>query len=92
VKDVKSPQVAVAAKAAKRKASKPPAVRLLDKHEILAITGASFPTVWTWMCAGTFPRARIVGGKSKWRSDEVEAWIADLPVRALKGDAKVEVG
>jgi hypothetical protein len=37
-----------------------------------------------------FPRARIVGqgpsSKSVWRSDEIEAWLAELPVRKLKGD------
>ena len=35
----------------------------------------------------TFPRSRIVGGKSMWRSDEVEAWLDALPVRTLKGDS-----
>jgi hypothetical protein len=35
----------------------------------------------------TFPRSRIVGGKSIWRSDEVEAWLDALPVRTLKGDS-----
>jgi len=64
-----------------------PPVRLLDKAEILQITGVSFPTIWAWMRAGTFPRSRIVGGKSMWRSDEIEAWLAGLPLRPLKGDA-----
>jgi Prophage CP4-57 regulatory protein (AlpA) len=40
------------------------------------------------MRAGTFPRARVVGGRSMWRSDEVDAWMAALPVRPLKGDAE----
>ena len=26
-----------------------------------------------------------------WLSSEIDAWLADLPVRALKGDAEVEV-
>ena len=38
------------------------------------------------MRAGTFPRSRIAGGKSKWLSTEVDAWLAALPVRPLKGD------
>jgi predicted DNA-binding transcriptional regulator AlpA len=77
-------------------ASAPP-VHLLDKSEILAITGVSYPTVWLWMRQGKFPRSRVIGGdssknsnKSVWRSDEVEAWIAALPVRALKGDPPSE--
>jgi predicted DNA-binding transcriptional regulator AlpA len=63
-----------------------PAVRLLSKSEVLAITSVTFPTIWSWMRAGTFPRSRVVGGKSMWRSDEIDAWLAALPVRALKGD------
>jgi Prophage CP4-57 regulatory protein (AlpA) len=43
--------------------------------------------MWAWMRAGTFPRSRVAGGKSVWRSDEVDAWLAALPVRKLKGDA-----
>jgi AcrR family transcriptional regulator len=63
-----------------------PAVRLLSKSEVLAITSVTFPMIWSWMRAGTFPRSRVVGGKSMWRSDEIDAWLAALPVRALKGD------
>ena len=76
-------------KADEPKAAKPtPALRLLDKHEVLAITGTSYVTLWTWMTADPpkFPRSRIVGGKSKWLSTEVEAWLSNLPVRPLKGD------
>jgi predicted DNA-binding transcriptional regulator AlpA len=66
-----------------------PPVRLLGKGEILQITGVTFPTIWAWMRGkgGTFPRSRIVGGKSMWRSDEIDAWLAGLPLRPLKGDA-----
>jgi predicted DNA-binding transcriptional regulator AlpA len=35
---------------------------------------------------GKFPRSRVVGGKSMWLSTEIDAWIAGLPVRQLKGD------
>jgi predicted DNA-binding transcriptional regulator AlpA len=62
-------------------------IRLLDKREILAITNVTFPTIWTWMRNGTFPRSRVVGGKSMWLSTDVEAWLAALPIRTLKGDA-----
>jgi predicted DNA-binding transcriptional regulator AlpA len=61
-------------------------VRLLDKREILAITGLTFPTIWKMMRSGNFPRSRVVGGKSMWRSDEVGDWFAGLPIRRLKGD------
>jgi predicted DNA-binding transcriptional regulator AlpA len=62
--------------------------RLLDRHEVCAVANVSYPTIWTWMRAGRFPRSRIVGGKSMWLSTEIEAWMSALPVRALKGDAE----
>jgi predicted DNA-binding transcriptional regulator AlpA len=64
----------------------PPSVRLLSKREVLAIANVSYPTVWSWMRQGTFPRSREVGGKSMWLSTDIEAWFATLPVRKLKGD------
>ena len=63
-----------------------PPVRLLDKTEICTITNVTFPTIWSWMRAGTFPRSRIVGGKSMWISTEIEQWLAGLKLRPLKGD------
>jgi predicted DNA-binding transcriptional regulator AlpA len=86
--DSNTPQGGVAEKATAPKAHPPraPLVHLLDKAEVCAITNVTFPTIWSWMRAGTFPRSRVVGGKSMWRSDEVEQWLASLPVRALKGD------
>ena len=74
---------ATARKAAAKEAAH---VRLLDKDEVCAIAGASFPTIWAWMRTGTFPRSRVVGGKSKWLSTEIETWVQGLPVRRLKGD------
>ena len=66
-------------------------VRLLDKAEVLRIPGVTFPTLWSWMRAGKFPRARVSAGggsksKSVWRSDEVEQWMDGLPLRRLKDD------
>jgi predicted DNA-binding transcriptional regulator AlpA len=65
----------------------PPLERLLSKYDVVAITGLSYPTLWQWMRDGKFPRSRIVGGKSMWLASEVNAWLAGLPVRPLKGDA-----
>jgi predicted DNA-binding transcriptional regulator AlpA len=61
--------------------------RLLSKSEVTEIARASYVTIWSWMRRGEFPRSRIVGGKSMWLSTEIEAWLAALPVRRLKGDA-----
>ncbi|MGO8924850.1 MAG: helix-turn-helix transcriptional regulator [Xanthobacteraceae bacterium] len=78
-------QPAFARKAAALRAAS--RLRLLTKPEVLAIAGVTFPTVWSWMRGGTFPRSRIVGGRSMWRSDEIDKWLAGLPVRPLKGDS-----
>jgi predicted DNA-binding transcriptional regulator AlpA len=61
-------------------------LHLLDKAEVCAIANVTFPTIWLWMQRGKFPRSRVVGGKSMWLSTEVDAWLANLPVRPLKGD------
>ncbi len=65
----------------------PPAVRLLGKDEVCAIAGVTPQSIWNWQRAGKFPRGRVVGGQTRWLSTEVEAWLAELPVRRLKGDA-----
>jgi predicted DNA-binding transcriptional regulator AlpA len=69
----------------------PPDTRLLSKPKVLAIANVTYPTLWAWMRNGTFPRSRVVGGRSMWLSTEVDAWIAGLPVRRLKGDAAAEL-
>jgi predicted DNA-binding transcriptional regulator AlpA len=79
-------QVAAARAKAAALFAAPQTVRLLDKHEVCALANVTYPTIWSWQRAGTFPRSRIVGGKSMWLSNEVEAWMAALPVRPLKGD------
>ena len=67
-------------------------VRLLSKADVVRITGTSFVSIWTWMRRGAFPRSRIVGGRSMWLSSEIAQWLAQLPLRELKGDAAREDG
>lgn len=69
--------------------------RLLDRHDILAITGMTYPTIWAWMRAGAFPRCRVSGlgksgSKSVWLSTDIDRWLAELPLRKLKGDTEKE--
>jgi predicted DNA-binding transcriptional regulator AlpA len=66
------------------------AVRLLNRHEIIALSGFTYPWIWEMMQRGQFPRGRVVGGKTMWRSDEVDAWLAGLPIRRLKSDSTEE--
>ena len=65
----------------------PPAVRLLDKAEVLAITAVSFPTIWKWMRAGHFRDHALSVANRLWLSSEIDQWLAALPLRKLKGDA-----
>lgn len=64
-------------------------VRLLDRHAVCALVGVSYPTIWAWTRAGKFPPARVIGGgnRVRWRSDEINAWLAGLPQSKLKGNA-----
>lgn len=59
---------------------------LLTKGETLARVKLTYSTVWRMMRAGTFPRARAVGARSMWLASEIDAWMAALPTRPLKGD------
>jgi prophage regulatory protein len=61
-------------------------MRLVYKPELLDRVGLSYSTVWNKMREGTFPRSRVVGGKSAWIEHEIEDWLRDLPIRRLKGD------
>jgi predicted DNA-binding transcriptional regulator AlpA len=63
-----------------------PGTKLPSRDEVCAICNVSYPTIWVRMCKGQFPRPRVSGQKSFWLSTEVEAWLAALPRRRLKGD------
>jgi predicted DNA-binding transcriptional regulator AlpA len=86
-------QVTAARTKSRELLASPGVVHLLDKTQVCAIVGATYPTVWAWMRDGRFPRGRVIGGnksKTMWLSSEVEAWIAALPTRPLKGDRQAE--
>jgi predicted DNA-binding transcriptional regulator AlpA len=61
-------------------------LRLLSKREVVERIGVSYPTIWRWMRAGTFPRGLAVGERTMWRSDDIAGWLANLQQRRLKGD------
>jgi predicted DNA-binding transcriptional regulator AlpA len=72
-----------------RAAAPPPdddAERLLDKSEVITVTGRSFPTLWQWMRDGRFPRARDANGRPVWIASEIYNWVKALPIRKFKGD------
>jgi predicted DNA-binding transcriptional regulator AlpA len=63
---------------------------LLSRHEVVALSGFSYPTLWKHIRAGLFPRGRRCFGKTMWLRSEIEAWIAGLPPQQLKGDQPSE--
>jgi predicted DNA-binding transcriptional regulator AlpA len=64
-------------------------VRLLSKMEVCDLTGRTFPTIWAWMRQGKFPAARELNGRPVWVEEEIEEYLANLPVRQyLKGGKK----
>lgn len=70
-------------------AARPPPggeLRLLSKAEVIERVGRTFPTIWLWMQQGKFPRARDLGGRPVWLENEINDWIAALPIRKFKGD------
>jgi predicted DNA-binding transcriptional regulator AlpA len=65
-----------------------PGARLLSKGELMDKVGVTYPTIWKLMRQGTFPRSVVIGGKVAWLEHEVDAFIASLPRRRLKGETE----
>lgn len=61
-------------------------IRLIYKTELLERVGLSYTTIWFMMREGRFPRSRVIGGRSAWLASEIDRFLAELPVRRLKGD------
>jgi predicted DNA-binding transcriptional regulator AlpA len=61
-------------------------LQFMSKPEVLNRVKVTYVTVWNWMRAGEFPRARRVGGKVMWLKHEVDAWMQSRPFSTLKGD------
>jgi predicted DNA-binding transcriptional regulator AlpA len=71
-------------------------LQLLTKEEVLGRVKMSYTTVWKKMQAGTFPRCYMQGNDSEknrvyWYAHEIDAYLADLCRKPLKGDAKSPV-
>jgi predicted DNA-binding transcriptional regulator AlpA len=60
--------------------------RFLSRLQVMDKTGRSYPAIWAWMQAGTFPRAREVGDELMWLESEVDEWMDSRPIRLFKND------
>ena len=55
--------------------------KLLKRPEVEAVTGLSRASIYSKIKAGTFPLPVRLGSNSvAWRADDVDDWIANLPV------------
>ena len=70
--------------------SSAPGTRLLSKPEVCDRVGRTFPTIWVWMQQGRFPRARDFNGRPAWFEHEIDEYLANLPVKRLKGDRRTK--
>lgn len=56
-------------------------MKLIRINELMRITGLSMSTIMRMERKGTFPRRRKISSQAMgWLSDEVEAWMKNLPV------------
>ena len=79
------------AKPGKRAATKSKIKRpIMFRPELLELFEVSAPTIWLWQIKLGFPKSIVVGGRSAWYADEVDAWIAARPRRRLKGDPPLD--
>jgi predicted DNA-binding transcriptional regulator AlpA len=60
--------------------------RVLNRRDVIELTGFSYVTLWKWMREGKFPRALDLNGHPVWRSQDIDRFLADLPIRKFKGD------
>jgi len=55
---------------------------LLTAKELAELLGVNKATIWGWRNSGRIPTPLKLGRCTRWRSDEIEAWIkADCPSR-----------
>lgn len=54
--------------------------RMVNKREVVMITGLSDVTIWRRMRAGDFPLSvQLTPNKIGWFLDEIEAWMESRP-------------
>ena len=65
-------------------------VVLLTKKEVLRRVGVTYPTIWTWMKEGLFPRSVVLQPTQKyskvaWREEDIDEWCKARPDSKLFG-------
>jgi predicted DNA-binding transcriptional regulator AlpA len=57
--------------------AKPVEQVLLDVRQTMAMFGLSKSSIYKLSAAGRFPRPVRIGRSTRWRADELRAWLAD---------------
>lgn len=67
---------------------------LLKRPDVERLTGLSRASIYARLKRGTFPLPVRIGPNSvAWRADDVEDWIANLPVASeLRGETRATAG
>lgn len=65
-------------------AARPP-VPLLTAKEVLAIVKIGRTTLYRLIAEGSFPPPAKIGSASRWRSDEIAAWIDEATGAGMAG-------
>ena len=53
-----------------------PGAVLLKAAEVSEVLGVSRCTIWSWHSSGRIPLPIRIGGVTRWRRSEIEAWVA----------------
>lgn len=57
--------------------------RLWTVQDVSAYPGVSVHTVYGWRSLDTGPPGRRVGGRLRYRPEDVRSWVAGLPTRVV---------
>ena len=65
--------------------------RALKLKEVVGLVSLSSATIYRMISSGEFPRSVRVGVRAaRWRSDEVEEWLANRPYTAPESPGRAE--
>ena len=65
--------------------------RALKLEEVVGLVSLSSATIYRMISRGEFPRPARVGQRAtRWRSDEIEEWLASRPYTAPESPGRAE--
>lgn len=55
---------------------------LLKDTQVAEILSVSRPTVWRWVHSDALPKPIKIAGSTRWKLEEIEAWVNNQEVRS----------